>query len=86
MVNPEFGGSWYMLGVFFVNVIFITLQKKSFGNFVFEFHEWVQKCHFGNFSALAKWHFLIHVWNSINFWAERLLLKCFEDDIYMKYS
>ena len=30
-LNPGFGGSWDMLGIFFVNVIFITLQNKSFG-------------------------------------------------------
>ena len=30
-LNPGFGGPWDMLGIFFVNVIFITLQKKSFG-------------------------------------------------------
>ena len=29
-LNPRFGGSWDMLGIFFVNVIFIMLQKKSF--------------------------------------------------------
>ena len=30
-LNPGFGGPWDMLGIFFVNVIFITLQKKSLG-------------------------------------------------------
>ena len=29
-LNPGFGGLWDMLGIYFVNVIFITLQKKSF--------------------------------------------------------
>ena len=28
---PGFGGSWDKLTIFFLNVIFITLQKKSFG-------------------------------------------------------
>ena len=30
-LNPGFGGPWDISGIFFVNVIFITLQKKSFG-------------------------------------------------------
>ena len=34
-LNPGFGGPWDMLGIFFVNVIFITLQKKSFGQKLF---------------------------------------------------
>ena len=29
-LNPGFGRPWDMLGIFFVKVIFITLQKKSF--------------------------------------------------------
>ena len=37
-------------------------------------------------STLAEWHFWTHVWNSKNFLAERLFLKCYEDDIYKKYS
>ena len=40
-----------MLGIFFVNVIFITLQKKSFGKNKFEFHARVQKCHFASSSG-----------------------------------
>jgi hypothetical protein len=35
-----------MLGIFFINVIFITLQRKSFGQKSFELHAQVQKCHF----------------------------------------
>ena len=77
-LNPGFGGPWDMLGIFFVNVIFITLQKKSFGQKKFEFHAQVQKCHFGNFSILAKWHFWTRAWNSNFFLAERLLLKCYK--------
>ena len=34
-LNPGFGGSWDMLGIFFVKVIFITLQKKSFCRNIF---------------------------------------------------
>ena len=30
-LNPGFGGPWDMLAIFFVNVIFIMLQIKSFG-------------------------------------------------------
>mgnify|MGYP001229301662 CR=1 FL=1 len=33
-LNPEFGGPWDMLGIFLVNVIFIMLLKKSFGQAV----------------------------------------------------
>ena len=35
-LNPGFGGPWDMLGIFFVNVIFIMLQKNSFGKKIFE--------------------------------------------------
>ena len=30
----------------------------------FEFHDQVQKCHFGNFSILPKWHFWSRAWYS----------------------
>ena len=36
------------------------LLAKTF----FEFHAQVQKCHFGNFSFLPKWHFWTRTWNS----------------------
>ena len=52
---PEFGGPWDMLGIFFVNVIFIMLQKKSFGQNFFEFHAQVQKCHFARIEKLPKY-------------------------------
>ena len=32
---------------------------KSFGSKKIKFHAWVKKCHFGNFSEMAKWHFWI---------------------------
>ena len=35
---------------FFPFVIFIMFQKNAFGPKNFNFHAWVQKCHFGNFS------------------------------------
>ena len=41
----------------FVSAIFIMLQKNAFGKKKFQFHARVQKCHFGNFSILPKWHF-----------------------------
>ena len=56
-LNPGFCRPWNMLGIFFVNVIFIKLQKSLLAKKNFEFHAQVQKCHFGNFSILAKWHF-----------------------------
>ena len=62
-LNPGFGGPLDMLGIFFVNVIYTTLQKKSFRHNFF-WIAWVQKCHFGNFSILAKWYFWTHAWNS----------------------
>ena len=34
-LNSGFGGPWDMLGIFFVNVIFITLQNKSLGQINF---------------------------------------------------
>ena len=33
---------------------------------------------------LPKWHFWTRAWNSKCFLAERLFLKCYEDDIYIK--
>ena len=45
----------------------MLLAKKSF-----EFHASVQKCHFGNFSLLAKWHFWTFTWNSKIFFAKAL--------------
>ena len=54
-LNPGFGGPWDMLGIFFVNVIFIMLHRSLSVKKNFEFHRRVQKCHFGNFSLLAKW-------------------------------
>jgi hypothetical protein len=58
-LNPGFGIPRNMLAIFFVNVIFIMLQKKSFGqnNFWISCIARVQKCHLGNFSILAKCHF-----------------------------
>ena len=38
----------------FVYGTFITPQKKSFGQKVFEFHAWVQKCHFGKTEKLPE--------------------------------
>ena len=50
-LNPGFGGHWDMSGILFVEVIFLTLQKKSFGpNFFFlEFHARVQFWQNGTF-------------------------------------
>ena len=85
-LNPGFGRPWDMLGFFFVNDIFITLQKKSFGQKKFEFHARVQKWHFARIEKLPKWHFWTHAWNSKKISSERLLLKRYEDDIYKKIS
>ena len=41
----------------------MLLAKK-----IFKFHAWVQKCHFGNFSILPKWHFWTRAWNLKIFW------------------
>ena len=51
-----------------VIAIFIMLQKNAFGQNFFEFHARVQKCHFGNFSILPKWHFWTSAWNLKFFW------------------
>jgi hypothetical protein len=58
--------SWDMLEIFFINVIFITLQRKSFGQKSFELHAQVQKCHFARIEkktwpkdfceAIWSWH------------------------------
>ena len=54
-------------------------QKRSFSQFFFEFHAWVQKCHFGNFSILPKWHFWTRAWNSKFFLAKNIILKHYEN-------
>ena len=52
----------------------MLLAKK-----IFEFHAQVQKCHFGNFSILPKWHFWTCAWNSKIFLAKIILLKHYEN-------
>ena len=54
-LHPGFGGPWEMLGIFFVNVIFITLQKSLSAKKIFEFHTWVQKCHS---ARVESWKFV----------------------------
>ena len=49
-LNPGFGGPWDMLEIFFVNVIFITLQKKSFGQKKF----WIP-CAFSKVPFCQNW-------------------------------
>ena len=78
-LNPGFGGPWDMLGIFFVNIKFITLHRSLLENFFFEFHVRVQKCHFGNFSFLAKWHFWTRAWNSKFILAKSILLEHYEN-------
>ena len=51
----------------------MLLAKKNF-----EFHAWVQKCHFGNFSILPKWHFKFHMKFEI-FLAKSFLFKHYEN-------
>jgi hypothetical protein len=41
----------------FIYDSFIMLQKNAFSKIFFEFYARGQKCHIGNFSLLAKWHF-----------------------------
>ena len=53
---------------------------------IFEFHAQVQKCHFGNFSILPKWHLWICAWNSKKFLAKSILLKHYENGNKKKYS
>ena len=45
-----------------------------------------KNCHFGKIEKLPKWHYWTRAWNSKIILAERLFLKCYEDDIYKKYS
>ena len=37
-----------------LNGTFLALQIKAFGPKNFDFHAWVKKCHFGNFSEFSK--------------------------------
>ena len=59
----------------------MLLAKK-----IFEVHARVQKCHFGNFSFLPKWHFWTCAWNSKIFLAKSILLKHYENGNKKKYS
>ena len=43
---------------------FHNVSKEYFWPQKIKFHAWVQKCHFGNFSVLPKWHF----WTCFYFW------------------
>ena len=65
--------------------IWQTLEKvinifcnRHFHNASKEFHARVQKCHFGNFSFLPKWHFWTRAWNSKIFLAKSIFLKHYE--------
>jgi hypothetical protein len=37
-----------------------TNKTKNLAQNFFDFHAWVKKCHFGNFSERLIWHFLTH--------------------------
>ena len=37
-----------------LNGSFLALQIKAFCPKIFDFHAWVKKCHFGNFSEFSK--------------------------------
>ena len=50
------------------------LAKKKF-----KFHAWVQKCHFGNFSILPKWHFWTCAWNLKFFWPKVFFWSNYEN-------
>ena len=52
----------------------LLLAKKNL-----EFHAQVQKCRYGNFSFLPKWHFWTRAWNSKIFLAKSILLKHYEN-------
>ena len=70
-LNPGFGRPWDMLGIFFVNDNFITLQKKSLGQKKVEFYE-VPFC---RIEKLPKWQFWTCAWNSKKNLSERLLWR-----------
>ena len=85
-LNPGFGGSWDMLGIFFVNVIFITLQNKSFGQKFFWIPYMGSKVPFCQSWKIAKMALLILCMEFKNIFGQKTFLKCFEDGIYKKYS
>ena len=82
-LNPGFGGPWDMLGIFFVNVIFITLQKSLSAKKKIEFHTWVQKCHLPELKNCQNGTFE-PMYGIQKILADRLFLKCYENDIYKK--
>ena len=71
-----------MLGTYTIPKIFIhglksaisaIFQKGWYGTF--DFHSWVKKCHFGNFSERLIWHFWTNAWKSKKFWVKCIHLK-----------
>ena len=56
----------------------------------FEFHAQVQKCHFGNFSILPKWHCWTHAWNSKICFGQKTSFeafwKCHIQEIFITFS
>ena len=68
-----------------LNGTFLVLQIKAFRPKNFKFHAEVKKCHFGNFSFLAKWHFWTCAWNSKFFLAKSILLKDYENKNKKKF-
>ena len=83
-IKPGFVRPSDMLEIFFVNVNFITIQKRSFGLKKIGYHAWFQKCHFARIKELSIWHFLTRAWNSTQYLAKELPLKPYEDGIYRK--
>ena len=69
---------------------FDNASKEVFWQKNFEFHARVQKCHFGNFSILPKWHFWTRAWNSKKKFAKithfKALWKCHLKKIFITFS
>jgi len=86
-LNPGFGGPWDMLGIFFVNVKFITLHRRllakknlnsmqGFKEFILAIFQLWQNSTFEPAHEIQNLFVL----------AERPFLKRYEDDIYKNYS
>ena len=74
--SPGFGGPWDMLGICFVNVIFITLQKKSFGQKNVWIPDMGSKVPFCQNWKIAKMALLNQCMEFKFFLGQKIILKC----------
>ena len=89
-LNPEFGGPWGMLWVFFVNGTFIMPQKKSFGQKIFWISCTGSKVPFWQNGKIAKMALLNRCMKFKSFFGQKTsfkaLWKCHLLKIFLTFS